>query len=296
MKRLFSTILIIVMIFSTLMFVSCSNNTDDESGKGRETDIYNGDNLNDEDIEILRSNISTDDSNIYLIRDDEYYSLDKRINEIEGEEYTSGTLTTMLGGRDMYDQWIVTDDGKVGYSTLGEVPIITIEKGDKIVYIAKRPYDNPISFNLTLTRVDYTYGLPIFYPHYNNDEYSQITVYNPETQAYHGGFNVEDFMVLDSDNNSVDDYYDLVKGDSYYVSFEADGEFQEFDLTVDSRFYYVDSDAYEEDTGRIIPDHEVEPKESDESEAEYVISGVPAGLYCVSVGTSGLGYGVIRIK
>lgn len=279
MKKMVSILVIVLLVLVTFVLSACV-------GNGVPSGNSSNDKYEEEDIEMLRSNIDTDDSTLYLERDGKFYSLGGRVNAVEGIDYTVGTSPVLDGSIKMYHHYFIAEDGKVGYCTLGDVPIITLKKDDVISYYKSSP-KSELS-NLCLTKVNFTYALPIIYV----KDLDMISLFNPYSDTDNGGSGVKNFKIEDENGNEVKNYLDLPKNHKYLVTAEIAGEDKEYDLISDSKYFTFGPKSYV--NNKLVPDYKFEPKET-EYGATYDITGVAPGLYTV-YRENGIGFGVIRIN
>lgn len=231
-----------------------------------------------------------DKARFYLVRSDEYYTLDNdfypSMGPVGGQDYTT---TDGENHRILYTDEVNLKDSRVGFVSYGLIPVPVLEDNDSIIATYAR--DVP---KLRLYKVD-NYGSAIC-----------VRVVGKANELRIGLNNLgsaDDIEVVGSDGHVYEDWYNLKFGEIYRISWYQSGKaFHEAEVLCDSKSYaFKPSIKAEEIADPFIHledfyDYELEAVSVDNNRiAEYDLSDIPSGTYRISSDISVWG-GIIEIK
>lgn len=163
-----------------------------------------------------------------------------------------------------------------GFFSVGEVPILKLMEGDKIIVYSSSKVPE-ISFvkvkdtgkwTLGADRVDNYYIDGIYFYNMKGEERTIDFIDFKKT-------NKEEFVVTDSNGNVCNDYYDVERGKEYIASWFVGTQYHETILNSNNHLY-----TFDEDSAIGVP-----WSLTKNGYAEYDWSGIPSGLYVLYLGT-----------
>ncbi|MBR3332534.1 hypothetical protein IKG28_02840 [Candidatus Saccharibacteria bacterium] len=222
----------------------------------------------------------------YLMRGDRFYTLTGIMDYAKSKEYNVGWRNGYVNGAVVYMSYKIVGSPNasdfrpryVGRLTIGDIPVISLESGDKIVSFGNT--------SIELFKVEsFTYSINVW----DSDGVMYLMTdadYDVSKIPMITSVDMDKFTVSDESGNVVEDVRNLEYGRKYIASGFNGTDYIEKEMIADSGCFVVDR----EDPIKL--DGELDKN----GYALYNLSDVPAGLYAVGNGNGGDMYGFLRIE
>jgi len=228
---------------------------------------------------------------IYLLRDGKYYSLGNFISEEKATEYQVGW------NRNKVSFQVLTNMNNGAYcQSIGNIPVVTVNPGDSIVGYGNAGTSMGLS-PATLAG----YSIPILTHGVDPSYYCRLFL-SPNEFIDINLKSVKQFELVDSNGNAAPqvpgytqytttyyrpDFSNLVKDETYTVSWFEGTTYHEYEMKADSPYYEIEyNEVY---NVKQISTYMIEGELHKEGYASIDLSDIPPGLYITSL------HGFIRI-